>query len=225
MTRTPSAILSAVPWRAYLLAALYFLFPIALGASNLVLLILLLLWLASWRHRETWTLMRHTPIVWWLAGLYLLVLLGLTYTSASPDWIILHLSKYARLLYAVALIGLAGFLIARRLHLPLSLQFAGDMIDNPIWMAERPLNRWLNPLGKWLIRRASTFRVVSTREREKLIQLGVEPERVWNIGWITDFERFLSADGSAIRARWLDNLIMPRSKRTSWNGTMATSKA
>ena len=103
------------------------------------------------------------------------------------------------------LCGLAGYLIARRLHLPLSLQFAGDMIDNSIWMAERPLNRWLNPLGKWLIRRASTFRVVSTREREKLINLGVEPQRVWNIGWITDFERFLSADGSAVRARWLDN--------------------
>jgi len=103
------------------------------------------------------------------------------------------------------LCGLAGYFIARRLHLPLSLQFAGDMIDNPIWMAERPLNRWLNPLGKWLIRCASTFRVVSTREREKLIDLGVQPERVWNIGWITDFGRFLSADGSAIRTRWLDN--------------------
>ncbi|HSX92576.1 MAG TPA: hypothetical protein VLG41_06635, partial [Hydrogenophaga sp.] len=78
MTRTLSATLGTVPWRAYLLAALYFLFPIALGVSNLVLLVLLLLWLASWRHRETWALMRRTPIIWWLAGLYLLVLLGLT---------------------------------------------------------------------------------------------------------------------------------------------------
>ncbi len=103
------------------------------------------------------------------------------------------------------LCGLAGYVIARRLRIPLSLQFAGDMIDNPIWMAERPLNRWLNPLGKWLIRRAQTFRVVSTRERDKLIGLGIAPERVWNIGWITDFRRFLDADGSAIRARWLDS--------------------
>jgi glycosyltransferase involved in cell wall biosynthesis len=102
------------------------------------------------------------------------------------------------------LCGLAGYLIAQRLHVPLSLQFAGDMIDNPMWMSERPLNRWLNPLGKWLIRRASSFRVVSTRERQKLIDLGVEPERVLNIGWITDFERFLTADGDAIRARWLN---------------------
>ena len=106
MTRTLSATLGTVPWRAYLLAALYFLFPIALGVSNLVLLVLLLLWLASWRHRETWALMRRTPIIWWLAGLYLLVLLGLTYTSATSEWTTLHLSKYARLLYAVALIGL-----------------------------------------------------------------------------------------------------------------------
>ncbi|HEX3247141.1 MAG TPA: glycosyltransferase [Chloroflexota bacterium] len=101
------------------------------------------------------------------------------------------------------LCGLAGYAIARRLGLPLSLQFAGDMIDNPVWISERRLNRWLNPLGKWLIRRAQTFRVVSTREREKLIGLGVDPQRVANIGWITDFGRFLDADGSAMRARWL----------------------
>jgi glycosyltransferase involved in cell wall biosynthesis len=103
------------------------------------------------------------------------------------------------------LCGLAGYLTARRLGIPLSLQFAGDMIDNPIWMTERPLNRWLNPLGKWLIGRAQTLRVVSTRERDKLIGLGIAPERVWNIGWITDFRRFLDADGSEIQARWLDS--------------------
>ncbi|MFN0071078.1 MAG: glycosyltransferase [Chloroflexota bacterium] len=101
------------------------------------------------------------------------------------------------------LCGLAGFVIARRLGLPLSLQFAGDMINNEVWMAERPLNRWLNPLGTWLIRQAQTFRVVSTREREKLIGLGVNPTHVWNIGWITDFTRFLKADGSDVRKQWL----------------------
>jgi len=93
-------------WRTYLLAALFFLFPVALGLSNLVLLALIVLWLATWRQRKHWSIMRSTPIIWWLGGLYLMVLLGLTYTSASPDWYVLHLSKYARLLYAIVLICL-----------------------------------------------------------------------------------------------------------------------
>lgn len=103
------------------------------------------------------------------------------------------------------LCGLAGYVVARRLGLPLSLQFAGDMIDNPFWLGERPLNRCLNPLGKWLIRRAQTLRVVSSSERDKLIRLGIAPDRVWDLGWITDFDRFQDADGAAIRQRWLDD--------------------
>jgi glycosyltransferase involved in cell wall biosynthesis len=88
------------------------------------------------------------------------------------------------------LCGLAGYLLRRRLGIPFSAQIAGDMVDNPHWMAERPFNRALNVLAKWLLWRADSVRVVSEREREKMIRLGVEPGRVANLGWISDFDRF-----------------------------------
>jgi glycosyltransferase involved in cell wall biosynthesis len=101
--------------------------------------------------------------------------------------------------------GLVGYLIARRFRLPLSLQFAADMVDNPFWVREKPTHWLLNRLAHWLIRQADTFRVVSTSERDKLVRMGIPPERIWNLGWITDFTRFLEANGDLIRARYLSS--------------------
>lgn len=101
------------------------------------------------------------------------------------------------------LCGLAGYVLRRRFGLPLSVQLAGDMLDNPYWLADRPINRLMNALGKWLVRRADSVRVVSTSERAKLIRLGVPAERIWNLGWMGDFSRFLTADGGALREQLL----------------------
>jgi glycosyltransferase involved in cell wall biosynthesis len=101
------------------------------------------------------------------------------------------------------LCGLAGLLLKRRLGLPLSVQFAGDMLDNPYWLADRPLNQFLNLLGKWLVLRADSARVVSTTERDKLIKLGLSADRVRNIGWMADFSRFQDVDGRELRAELL----------------------
>ena len=102
------------------------------------------------------------------------------------------------------LCGLAGYVLGRRLGLPFSAQIAGDMLDNPFWLRERRINPALNVLGRWLVRRADSVRVVSERERSKLIALGVAPERVRNIGWITDFTRFDDLDWTALREQLLD---------------------
>ncbi|MCR4407960.1 MAG: glycosyltransferase family 4 protein [Anaerolineae bacterium] len=99
--------------------------------------------------------------------------------------------------------GLVGYILKRRFGIPLSLQFAGDMVDNPYWLRERRIYPLMNVVAHWLIRRADTFRVVSTREKQKLMAMGVPEERIWNLGWITDFSRFIQADGTAIRARYL----------------------
>ena len=99
--------------------------------------------------------------------------------------------------------GLAGYLLKRRFGIPLSLQFAGDMVDNPYWRRERWIYPLMNAVAHWLIRRADTFRVVSVKEKQKLMGMGVPEERIWNLGWITDFSRFLNADGAAIRKRYL----------------------
>jgi glycosyltransferase involved in cell wall biosynthesis len=99
--------------------------------------------------------------------------------------------------------GLVGYILKRRFGIPLSLQFAGDMVDNVYWLGERRIYPWMNVVARWLIRRADTFRVVSVKEKQKLMGLGVPEARIWNLGWITDFSRFLDADGAAIRGRYL----------------------
>lgn len=101
------------------------------------------------------------------------------------------------------LCGLAGYLLKLRYGLPLSVQLAGDMLDNPHWLAERRVNPLLNVLGKWLVRRADSARVVSTTERDKLIRLGVPAERIWNLGWMSDFSAFLAARGDELRGQLL----------------------
>jgi glycosyltransferase involved in cell wall biosynthesis len=100
------------------------------------------------------------------------------------------------------LCGLAGLLLRARFGLPLSVQIAGDMIDNPYWLRERRANPALNALGRWLVRSADSVRVVSERERAKMVSLGVAAERVSNLGWIADFRRFDRLDaGDARRLR------------------------
>jgi glycosyltransferase involved in cell wall biosynthesis len=101
------------------------------------------------------------------------------------------------------LCGLVGYALRRRFGVPFSAQIAGDMLGNRFWMRERRINPALNALGIWLVRRADSVRVVSERERAKLIRLGVAPERVRNIGWITDFRRFDDVDGTEVRDRLL----------------------
>ncbi|MFQ6015653.1 MAG: glycosyltransferase family 4 protein [Anaerolineae bacterium] len=101
--------------------------------------------------------------------------------------------------------ALAGYVLKRRYRLPLSIQFAGDMVDNPYWLKERKLYPAMNVLARWLIKQGDTFRVVSIQEKDKLVAMGIPEDRVWNLGWITDFSRFVTADGSHIRHRYLGN--------------------
>lgn len=118
--------------------------------------------------------------------------------------------------------GLVGYMLKRRFGIPLSLQFAGDMVDNPYWLSERRIYPLMNVVAHWLIRRADTFRVVSIREKQKLMSMGVSEERIWNLGWITDFSRFIQADGSAMRARYLQDGV---SKLVLFAGRLVPQKA
>jgi glycosyltransferase involved in cell wall biosynthesis len=101
------------------------------------------------------------------------------------------------------LCGLAGAAIRHRAGLPLSVQLAGDMLDNPYWLADRRANPLLNVIGRRLVLAADSVRVVSTSERDKLIRMGVPPERVWNLGWLFDPAPYLAPDGTEPRAALL----------------------
>ena len=64
--------------------------------------------------------------------------------------------------------GLAGVSLARRFRLPFVVGLYSDEIDNPIWLAERPLNRLGNRVGKWVLRRAAASRSDSLAVTERL---------------------------------------------------------
>ena len=113
------------------------------------------------------------------------------------------------------LCGLAGALLRARFGLPLSVQIAGDMIDNPYWLRERRANPALNAIGRWLVGSADSVRVVSERERAKLVALGVAPDRVSNLGWISDFRRFDALDADDARALRASQARLPETSRAS----------
>jgi phosphatidylinositol alpha-1,6-mannosyltransferase len=70
-------------------------------------------------------------------------------------------------------------------------------------LAERRINPLLNLIGKRIVRLADSVRVVSTTEGTKLVRLGVPSERIWNLGWIGDFDRFDAVDGQHLRSALL----------------------
>jgi glycosyltransferase involved in cell wall biosynthesis len=102
--------------------------------------------------------------------------------------------------------GLAGVWLKRRFHIPLDVQNHSDFFDNRIWIAERPLRYGLfNRLGKWVIRRADTHRVLNAEEQAKYVRLGIDPERVAILPTPTRLGRFAPdgppGEAEALRAR------------------------
>ncbi len=97
------------------------------------------------------------------------------------------------------LTGLVGWLLARRHGLPFNLQIHFDILDNPYWLLERPVNLALHVLAHWLVRRADTVRVGTTREHRKLCGYGLAPERVTVAPVPVDLTRFVSPNGRLLR--------------------------
>jgi O-antigen ligase len=93
-------------WLTLLVGVLFFAFPTMLGLANLAMLLLLVTGMFLLRRAEVRSALLHTPVVWVLVGLYALVLLGVLHTPADSNWVGLHLSKYAKLLYAAMLTAL-----------------------------------------------------------------------------------------------------------------------
>ena len=96
--------------------------------------------------------------------------------------------------------GLVGFLISRRFSLPLFVQLHGDYLDNPLWFASRvgTLNRVMNVVGKYILRRAASVRVVSARLRAQIItQFGLPDVRVRSIPIGTDLDIFAAVSHTA----------------------------
>ncbi|MPZ57883.1 MAG: glycosyltransferase [Rhizobiales bacterium] len=106
--------------------------------------------------------------------------------------------------------GLAGAMLARRFGLPLVVGVYSDEVDNPVWLAERRLNRWVNGLAKWVLRQASAVRVDSRAVLERLAGQGYR-----NLAYvpflITNADRLLapSEQAPAVRAQLLGSRAGP----------------
>ena len=106
--------------------------------------------------------------------------------------------------------GLAGVSLARRFRLPLVVGLYGDEIDNPVWLAERPLNRLANRIGKWVLRQAAAARSDSLAVAERLSQYGFR-HLTYIPFLITHADRLLASDAGAqaMRLRLLDGQAGP----------------
>lgn len=64
--------------------------------------------------------------------------------------------------------GLVGAILAKRFKLPLLVGVFSDEIDNPVWLAEKRLNRIANIVGKWVLRKAKVVRTDSSAVVDRL---------------------------------------------------------
>jgi glycosyltransferase involved in cell wall biosynthesis len=74
--------------------------------------------------------------------------------------------------------GLTGVLLKRRFRIPLDLQNHSDFFDNRYWLAEKPQYPVLHALGKWVVQRGDTHRVLNHEEQAKYVHMGIPADRV-----------------------------------------------
>jgi len=74
--------------------------------------------------------------------------------------------------------GFISWLLAKKYKLKLQIQIHGDYFGSLYWRNESLLNGLRYYLGKFLIKKADSIRVVSSRTKESLIKLGLAPEKI-----------------------------------------------
>ncbi len=98
--------------------------------------------------------------------------------------------------------GLVGYLLAALFRVPLNIQEHGDFFSSQYWKKESLLNTIRYPLGLFILRHATTVRVVSRRIKNTLLQKGIKEEVIRELSVAVPVEKFLNAPPSA-RAREL----------------------
>ncbi len=98
--------------------------------------------------------------------------------------------------------GYAGYLLKKRLGVPLVVNIVSSFFDDPFWKKENWKNPFFNMFGKWLIRRADGVRVECDTEREKVISLGVSDEKVKVAPVLVDLKKFSDEKGS-VREKYI----------------------
>ncbi len=109
------------------------------------------------------------------------------------------------------LTGLIGYMISRKFNIPLNIQLHADFLDNRYWMNENKINILLNIFAKYIIKKADTVRVVSSRMFNKLVSSGFKKDDIFFIptGCGIPVNKFFS--GEKYHAR--EELNLPRDKK------------
>jgi len=106
--------------------------------------------------------------------------------------------------------GLAGTWLGQRFRVPLVVGLYSDEIDNPVWLAESPLNKVANYIGKYVLKRAAAVRSDSLAVAERLSFYNFK--NLTHIPFlITNSTNLLASDIKAqeVRLRLLDGLSGP----------------
>jgi len=116
--------------------------------------------------------------------------------------------------------GLVGLALKWRFGIPLDVQNHSSFFDNRDWIRERPLrNRVFHVLGRFVVRRADTNRVLTEGEKRHYRAMGIPDERVTVLPTPTHVDIFAApvpqAALDALRAR-LD--LSPENPVVLWVG-------
>ena len=80
-------------------------FPVALALGNVLAALCLVAITLSGQLRSRWRRVLQLPSAWAMLLLFLLILVGTSYTSAPDSTVLVHLSKYVKLLFGVFFIA------------------------------------------------------------------------------------------------------------------------
>ncbi len=89
------------------------------------------------------------------------------------------------------LTGIVGWRLSRILKAPLIIQIHTSALENREFARESRINRLLQQIARWIVRRADAVRVTNHSEREACIRLGIPADRVYVIPTATDLARFM----------------------------------
>ncbi len=88
------------------LVGVFLTFPTRLGLANTFMALTLLFWLLAGDYKGRWKAIRQHPLVWPAIGMFVLVVLGASYTLAPASLALHHVGKYSKFLFIPLVLSL-----------------------------------------------------------------------------------------------------------------------
>ncbi len=109
-------------------------------------------------------------------------------------------------------LSLVGWILAKKFDLKLNIQEHGDFFSEKYWRNENIINYSRYWLGKYLIKKADSVRVVSDKIRRTLISIGIQEERIVEVPVFTDSEKVITRSDKGVNDKsfvflWLGRFV------------------